>query len=136
MYLYYFIPRPCQLRWRDCSSCALSFIKFALPRRYSPGIVRLTLQTSFHSFSAWLTISESHNRFAPRIVRPVNLSAFHFSNLGLTIFSECHLFLLATLGDSSTNQFQCTTLLKLESHYLRAFTFLVSREILREAFFL
>ena len=40
-------------------------------------------------------------------------------------------------GDSSTNKFQCTTLLKLESHYhLRALTFLVRREILREAFFL
>jgi len=33
---------------------------FVLPRRYAPGIVRLTLHTSLRLSSAWLTISECH----------------------------------------------------------------------------
>src|SRR5664280_3648141 len=66
------VPRPCQLCWRDCpynlwlqdsstiqfqctaflklefhySSCASCFAVLVIPRRYAPGIVRLTLQTS------------------------------------------------------------------------------------------
>ena len=31
-----------------------NFTSLVLPRRYAPGIMRLTLQTSLHSFSAWL----------------------------------------------------------------------------------
>ena len=38
--------------------------------------------------------------------------------------------------DNSSSKFQCATRQKLRTHYLRALTFLVSREILREAFFL
>lgn len=38
--------------------------------------------------------------------------------------------------DNSSGKFQCAISQKLRTHYLRALTFLVSREILREAFFL
>ena len=92
------IPRPCQLRWRDCSSCASSFIPFAL--------------------------SGSHYRCAPRIapltLRGISLCALHKGQFNLRCeLRKARSTTARCAWYNSSSKLQYTLFLKLGSHYQR-----------------
>jgi hypothetical protein len=91
----FIVLRPCQLHWRDCSSCASSFIPFAL--------------------------SGSHYRCAPRIapltLRGISLCALHKGQFNLRCeLRKARSTTARCAWYNSSSKLQYTLFLKLGSH--------------------
>ena len=119
------ILRPCQLRWRDCSSCASSFTPFALNGSHDRCAPRIIRPTSFNALCFWSLGLIIPIRFAQGIIRltlQTSLRSFSESLINLPIPMR-FAFNSGVINpdslrdrDNSSNKFQCASLLKFGTH--------------------